>query len=210
MERGIIGEIEKNAIGFSLAFILLFTLSFVFLTITGMTPEAPYGSDAPIAQDEAVAAPIENPEEPVRVVARSVGMDITVSNPESTDIEVLDEALLHGSIRYPASGLLGVNGTVLLFGHSSYLPVVHNQAYKAFNRIQDLKVGETISVYSGTLEYRYKVNGVRVANAEEDVVHLPQDGKYLTLVTCDLSFGTKTSRYVVTADFVGTYAIASE
>jgi LPXTG-site transpeptidase (sortase) family protein len=104
--------------------------------------------------------------------------------------------------------MLGVDGTVLLFGHSSYLPVVYHQYYKTFNKIQNLTKGQIISVYSGSLEYRYKVTNVRVADATEDVVELSATGKHLVLVTCD-SFESKTSRFVVTADFVGTYSLAS-
>ena len=145
-------------------------------------------------------------EAPVRVTAETIGLDVKIENPTSTDVKVLDDSLLRGAVRYPTSGMLGVDGTVLLFGHSSYLPVVYNQAYKAFNKIQNLKTGETISVFSAHKEYRYKVVGVRLADATEDVIELPSDGKYLTLVTCD-SFGRKTSRFVVTADFVGEYAL---
>ena len=147
-------------------------------------------------------------EAPVRVTAQSIGLDESVSNPTSENVEVLDAGLLKGAVRWPTSAQLGVKGTVLLFGHSSYLLIVHNLAYKAFNHIQDLKTGATISVYSATTEYRYRVTGVRIASATEDVVELPSDKKYLTLVTCD-SFGKKTDRFVVTADFVGTYAIIS-
>ncbi len=70
-----------------------------------------------------------------------------------------------------------VDGTVLIFGHSSYLPVVYHQYYKTFDGIQNLKVGSIVSVYSGTLEYRYSVTGVKVADATQDVVQLPTTGE---------------------------------
>ena len=111
-------------------------------------------------------------------------------------------------MRYPTSAKLGEEGTVVLFGHSSYLPIVHNQTFKTFTGIQTLKKGETISVYSDTREYRYAVTGVELADASQDVVELAQRGKYLTLVTCD-SFSKKTSRFIVTAELVGTYLLAS-
>lgn len=144
------------------------------------------------------------PQEPTRIVINKEHIDLIVSNPSSTDVDVLDQALLKGAVRYPTSGLLGVDGTVLLFGHSSYLPIVHNQAYKSFDGIQNLTEGDIVSVYAGATEYRYSVTGVRIANANEDVVELPQVGKHLALVTCD-SFATKSNRFVVTADFVGEY-----
>ena len=129
-------------------------------------------------------------------------------NPSSTKVAALDEALLKGAVRYPTSAKLGQTGTVLLFGHSSYLPVIYNQAYKAFKGIQNLKKGDVVSVYSGTHEYRYAVESVSIANANEDVIELRKDGKYLTLVTCD-TFAKKSDRFVVTAKFVGAYPLTS-
>jgi LPXTG-site transpeptidase (sortase) family protein len=152
--------------------------------------------------------PVERnaPEAPVRIVVKTVDVDEVIILPQSTDVDVLDQYLLRGAVQYPNTQMLGVEDTVLLFGHSSYLPVVRNQAYKAFNGIQKLKTGEEISIYSATTEYRYKVQSVRVADASEDVVELPDNGKFLALVTCD-SFGKKTNRFVVTANFVGSYAL---
>jgi LPXTG-site transpeptidase (sortase) family protein len=152
-----------------------------------------------------------NPGLPVQVRAPSVGLDVSVSNPTDTDNGVLNNALLKGAVRYPTSAPLGGDGGVLLVGHSSYLPIVHNQNYKAFNHIKDLKNGATVSVYTDAAEYRYTVVDVRqghaLASTPEDVVELPSDGngKYLVLVTCD-SFGAKSDRYIVTAEFAGAYA----
>jgi len=201
--RGVIGAIAEHPFGFVLTFVVLFFLLVLFMASVDALPE-PAVKVVVQPSDEVVQAGVA--EAPVRVVAPSIGMDVKVENPTSTEISVLDDSLLRGAVRYPTSAMLGVNGTVLLFGHSSYLPVVYNRAYKAFNKIQDLKTGEIVSVYSGTTEYRYKVVGVRLADATDDVVELPADGKYLTLVTCD-SFGRKTSRFVVTAEFVGAYAL---
>jgi LPXTG-site transpeptidase (sortase) family protein len=101
---------------------------------------------------------------------------------------------------------------VLLAGHSSSIPIVRNQNYKAFNNIEDLKRGSVISVYSGEHEYRYSVTGVRLADAsqsDEAIVELPTNGKFLKLITCDNSFATKTHRFVVTAEFVEAHPLSS-
>lgn len=212
--RGVIGNIKGAGFGtYMLAFICMFLLCVAFLAASDALPErlpnvyedvpALFG-DEPVAEEE-----IQNPENPIRVVAKSVGLDVTVSNPESTSVAALDAALLKGAIRYPTSAQLGINGTVVLFGHSSGLPVVHNRNFKAFNGIQNLKDGNIISVYSAGMEYRYAVTGVRLANSQEDVVELQSNGKFLTLVTCNNSFATKTSRYVVTAEFVEAYQHAN-
>lgn len=207
-DRGVIGEIGQHRGAFALAFLAIFVLTFFFLTSVGATPDPISTAQNVAAQHGTETAPVGVAEAPVRVVADAIRLGTTVSNPTSTDVSILDQALLQGAVRYPTSAELGVNGTVLLFGHSSYLPIVHNQAYKTFDGIQDLKTGDIISVYSDSLEYRYSVVGVKKANATEDVIDLPQDGKHLTLVTCD-SFSTKTSRFVVTADFVGAYALGN-
>ena len=67
---------------------------------------------------------------------------------------MLDDALTQGAVHYPTSAPLGIDGTVLLFGHSSYLPVIIHQYYKTFDGIQDLKDGETVSVYSSDIALR--------------------------------------------------------
>jgi LPXTG-site transpeptidase (sortase) family protein len=208
--NGIIASIGRTG-SFLVSFVLLFVVTVGFLAVVDSLPDAP---GVAAINTTKTAAPSQTnvqvanaaPESPVRVVSSAIGLNVSVSNPTSTDVETLDNALLSGAVRYPTSAKLGVNGTVLLFGHSSYLPIVHNQAYKAFDGIQNLKVGETISVLSGTTEYRYSVVNVRVADATEDVVELPATGKHLVLVTCD-SFSKKTNRFVVKADLVGTYSL---
>jgi LPXTG-site transpeptidase (sortase) family protein len=194
---------------FLVTFVLLLALTVGFLAAVDALPD-PLGVGQIKKTDSAyvIKTTDDAPESPVRVVAKDIGLDAVVTNPTSTNVDTLDQALTLGAVRYPTSAMLGVDGTVLLFGHSSYLPVVYHQYYKTFNKIQDLKPGEAISVYSGATEYRYSVVGVRVADATEDVIELSATGKHLVLVTCD-SFASKTNRFVVTADFVGTYSPAS-
>lgn len=192
-------------LGFVATFLFIFVLSVIFLAAVDSLPEAPESKE-PTTQGLVVKTPATIPsdtsEPPVRVVAASVGMDVAVLNTQSSDIAALDADLLKGAVRYPGSAMLGEDGTVLLFGHSSYLPIVRNQNYKAFNNIQKLKEGDIVSVYSGAREYRYAVTEVRLANAEEDVVELRSDGKYLALVTCN-TFAAKTARFIVTAKLDG-------
>jgi LPXTG-site transpeptidase (sortase) family protein len=210
--RGVIGNIAQHPISFSVAFVIFATLTISFLSFMDVLPEPisteqAQGVRTPVAQAQTQVKPVKA-ENPVRITIEKLGMDVTIKNPESTKVSVLDEALLSGAVRYPTSARLGQDGTVLLFGHSSNLPVIHNQAYKAFRGIQTLTKGEIISVYSDTAEYRYSVTNVSVADADEDVIELAQKGKFLTLVTCD-TFTKKSARFVVTAKFVGAYSLTS-
>jgi len=207
--KGVIGGVLAHPASFAGAFVLLFTLSFSVLAATDALPEPVSDNNA---RERVVKDPnqveVASPEQPVRVVAKAIELDAPISNPGSTNVHTLDTALLKGAVRYPTTALLGEEGTMLVFGHSSRLPVIYNQAYKAFNNIQDLKKGNVVSVLSSTHEHRYKVVSIRVADATEDVVELRTTGKNLVLVTCD-NFTSKTSRFVVTAEFVGTYLLTN-
>ncbi len=206
-KKGIIPQIAQHSGSYAMSFIAMFMFTFVFLASVDALPNSASASAevSNTTQETTVSGAAQLP---VRIVAEDINLDVKVSNPNSVDVDVLDQSLLSGAARYPTSAKLGEDGTVLIFGHSSYLPIVHNQAYKAFDGIQNLKTNAIVSVYSASTEYRYKVVGVELADATQDVVKLSSKGKHLTLVTCD-SFAKKTNRFVVTLDFVGTYSSAN-
>lgn len=192
-----------RALAFAATFIVLFGITYAFLALVDALPE-------PRTPAETNNAPLDTaqdaPEFPARVVAADIGLDREVQNPTTTNVDTLNAIVDQSPFRWPSSAMLGQRGTVALFGHSSRLPIVRNQAYKAFNNIEKLKAGQIISVYSGTAEYRYAVREVTIANATADVIELPTDGRYLVLVTCD-NLGAKEDRFVVKADLVGKYAL---
>lgn len=143
---------------------------------------------------------------PERIRIPAIDLDLPVQNIESRDLAVLDEALKKGPIRYVDSARLGEKGNMLIFGHSSRLPVVKNQMYKAFNRASELSVGDTITLESEGKDYLYSVISVRSVDVSDTTIDLsPTQGTKLTLVTCDTLTG-KSARYIVEADFVGAYA----
>ncbi len=198
------------------AFLSVFFLTLSVLVLLGLAPTFVMGPASRIglvgtevpapstsAPQNGIDAPFENGqgESPIGIEIPSVGVKANVSNPSSTDIDVLDEALLKGAVRYPTSAKLGEEGNVLLFGHSSALPVVHNQSFKAFNEIAKLTPGEPVLVYSNGRRYAYAVESVKPADVENDAIPLAVEGSLLTLVTCN-SFGDKSDRYIVTARLV--------
>lgn len=147
-------------------------------------------------------------EEPIKIEIAKINLSASITNPTTTDIASLDEDLLSGAVRYPTSAKLGEVGNVILFGHSSYLPIVRNQAYKTFNGIQKLVRGDVVTVYASGTAYTYKVRSVAKESAVDAGIPLQVDGRVLTLSTCD-SFGKKTDRFVVTADFVESHPAGS-
>lgn len=143
---------------------------------------------------------------PTRLVIPAADTDVPVANPNTTDIAALDEALLTAVVRYPGSGTLGRDGNMFIFGHSTGYRTVHNPMYKAFNALKTLEEGNVIKLTSGNVEYVYTVRSVEHRDAAEVTVDFATEPgvQTLTLSTCD-SFGSKSDRYIVTADFVGSY-----
>jgi LPXTG-site transpeptidase (sortase) family protein len=147
------------------------------------------------------------PELPTKIEIPAIKLSAAIANPTTTTVEILDQDLLKGAVRYPTSARLGEIGNVVLFGHSSYLPIVGNQAYKTFNGIQKLSAGDTVIVYSSGAAYTYTVRSVAKESANNAVIQLSVTDKVLTLSTCN-SFAEKTDRFVVVADFVESHSIS--
>lgn len=171
---------------------------------TSITPVVTLSS-VPLARASSLSSRAENP---VKIVIPFVHVSASIKNPNTTNARVLDKDLLSGAVRYPRSAMLGERGNVILFGHSSYLPIVINHAYKTFNGIQNLHEGSKILVYSSSEVYEYVVSSVKKENTTVDSITLNVLGKVLTLVTCNV-FGKKSSRFIVTAHFVKSYPIVN-
>lgn len=189
-----------------MTFFAVFFVSFGMLATIGAVPELSVQSDV-VGEVAGESVTQTLAEEPVRVVASSIKLDNNVGNPASSDIHVLDAALMKSAVHYPGSAMLNEDGNVLLFGHSSYLRTTLNPAYKEFNDIQKLKTGEIVTVYSATTAYEYRVTSVKYVKVDNGVIDLSKNGtRRLTLVTCN-SFADKGDRFVVEAEFVQSYSL---
>jgi len=187
---------------FFLALLAADSVGFVPSYIDDINPAGNYGkialSNLPQLGEEQSPAAL-----PERIAISAIGMDLPLQNPATKDIDALTEVLKAGPARYVDSARLGEKGNMLLFGHSSQLPIVRNRMYKAFNNISDLREGDSISVYGGGNEYIYSVKSVREGDAKKDVIDLSREkGARLTLVTCN-TFGEKSARWIVEAEFIG-------
>jgi LPXTG-site transpeptidase (sortase) family protein len=180
-------------------FILVFFLSASFLYLIDFVPEAPVQENSKVTSEASLS---QDAQAPMRIHIPKVGVDTSINNPQSVDLQTLDSALLSGAVRYPGTALLGQKATMFLFGHQSYLPVVRNPAFKAFNGLQELKTGDSIFVSSNDTEYEYAVVSVTKVRAEEALIELEQGEQKLVLSTCN-SFGDPGERFVVVAEYVG-------
>ncbi len=179
-------------------FTLVYFVSLSALASFGLAPWSTSFSD--VRPGQQIQGVVQG-ELPVGIEIPSIGLKANVLNPNTTDIAALDAELTKGAVRYPGSAVPGEEGNVLIFGHSSYLPVVHNQAYKAFNGIQNLEEGAPIFVVGETKVFIYAVEEVQKANTSTGEIPLAIEGAKLTLATCD-TFGAKSDRFIVTAKLV--------
>jgi LPXTG-site transpeptidase (sortase) family protein len=187
---------------FAALFVFMLLITTSLASALDVLPNPP--QDAPVAAVvEAVPVAVAAPELPTKIEIPAIKLSENIGNPASTDVSVLDNALLKGPVRYPSSSKLGETGNVIIFGHSSYLPIVNNKAFKAFDGIQDLEKGDLITVTGDGHVFTYAVDTVEQKSAVDDYIPLDVDGSVLTLATCD-SFGKKTDRFVVTASLVRT------
>ncbi len=140
------------------------------------------------------------PDLPRKIIIDKINVNSSVSTPTSANNSVLNEYLLRGAVRYPGSGSLG-QGNLFIFGHSSSLKIVNNQAFKTFNNLKNLNIDDEIKVQSAKKEYTYKVVTVMLVDSDKALVDLTSKKNMLTLSTCN-TFGEKQERYVVEALFI--------
>ena len=205
--------IKKSQAKFIFYFGVTFIVTFILLYTAGFVPgvlKPKEGDSLRVLWDKAQKEMIDSQtkqgaiisESPTRIVIDKIGVDSSVSNPNTTNVKTLDSYLLEGAVRYPSSGLLGA-GNMFIFAHSAEAyTIVNNPAYKAFNGLKLLKVGDIIKVSSATKTYEYRVATVSLVDKNKALVELDNTKNMLTLSTCN-TLGTPSERYVVTADYVG-------
>lgn len=206
--------LKKSQVKFIIYFAIIFLVAFCLLYSLGFVPQSlktEEGDSLSILWDKAQKKAIEDQlgrgavstENPTRIVIAKIGVDVSVSNPNTTDVKTLDNYLLQGAVHYPGSGMLGF-GNMFIFAHSAEAFVIlNNMNLKAFNHLEDLQAGDSISVYGSNKIYQYKVTSVSLVDKSKALVEFDNKKSRLTLSTCN-TFGSASERYVVEADYVGT------
>ena len=141
---------------------------------------------------------ISNDDLPVRITISKIDLDTKILNTDSTNASFLDNELSKAPVRYPGSGTLS-SGNIFVFGHSTGFKIVQNPAYKVFNDIKTLVVGDQITVYSlSGKPHIYSVVSAKVAKKEDTWIDFSSSSPSLTLSTCD-SLSQIGDRFVVKA-----------
>ncbi len=118
---------------FLVIFVLAFALTFAVLSLLGLTPDAPVATpDVVVSSSSSLDATTASaPETPIKIAIPAIALSVSVSDPVSTNTDILDAALLSGAVRYPTSALLGETGR-------RYLRALKLSAHRAQSGVQDL------------------------------------------------------------------------
>jgi sortase A len=111
---------------------------------------------------------------------------------EGTDDLTLDRGVGH----IPGTAPLGEGGNIGIAGHRDGF----------FRGLKDVRVGETIDVYTQRGRSRYVVDEIQIVSPDEVSVLAPRTEPSLTLVTCYRFYfvGSAPSRYIVHATLAAT------
>jgi LPXTG-site transpeptidase (sortase) family protein len=200
----------KNSIYFISVAIAIFTISFLFLYFLGLVPNSFKGpqeinenfdldywvGDYDIVEENILVGDTK----PDRIVIDKIGVDTVVGQPQSRSVSVLDQFLTKGAVYYPGSGTIET-GNMFIFGHSTGIRVVQNQAYKTFNGLNKLLSGDIITVEADGSTYEYVVTKVKLLNEDDALITFDNTKRTLTLSTCN-TFGAKQERWIVESEFL--------
>ena len=134
---------------FLAATVMIFFLSLSTADSIGFVPDYIDGSATASAGSQSIAlaslpelgeeTPAVSGIAPERLIIPAIDLDLAVQNPATRDINALDALLQNGPARYVDSAKLGEQGNMIIFAHSSNLPIVRNKMYQAFNKIPSLR-----------------------------------------------------------------------
>lgn len=152
----------------------------------------------------------ENPENTIKgssLIIPKISVNAPIIWTQSTSEDAIMADLDKGIVHYANTSYPGQKGNVGLTGHSSNY-VWSKGAYNyVFSLLDQIAVGDTITILYEGKKFVYKVTGSKVVLPEDTSVLNPTPESTLTLITC-YPIGTNLKRLIVTAS--QTYPEASK
>ncbi len=115
--------------------------------------------------------------------------------------EQMQVGLLHGATAYPHSSAPGIDGSLIIAGHSS---PPHERAEESdfghlFAKLPELEVGDVINIVGGGSIVSYKISNTKVVDANDTMILAQQsDLSLLKLITC-YPVGSTRQRLIIEA-----------
>lgn len=137
---------------------------------------------------------------PKNAVTKEYSFSIDKLGIKDAKVVVGSDDLSKSLIHYGGSSLPGEYGNAVIFGHSVLPQFFNPKNYMTiFSTLHTLKVGDTITVVSDGVTYRYVIFDFQVVDPTEvSVLEQTYDNSYLTIITCTPP-GTYWKRLVVRA-----------
>jgi LPXTG-site transpeptidase (sortase) family protein len=159
----------------------------------------------PVTKEKKKIVIDEDYSEYIYLSIESVGIDsIRVTpNVESVDEDVYNEYLKHGLAHFKGTPLPGDGGNSFIYGHSaiqSFFSKHQNLAETIFTRLEDIEVGDSVSIKKDGKILKYKVKQKKIVEPDDFSILANYDEKEtVTLMTCwPLGIGSK--RLIVVAE----------
>lgn len=152
-----------------------------------ITPET---EETEPAEDTAQAEPVALNEGDVLGSLSIPSLDETLPIVEGTS----DDDLKKGVGHYIQSVLPGDNDNCVLSGHRDTV----------FWNLESLGIGDLLIVQTPRGTFTYRINDIRIVDADDRTVIVPTDHAVLTLTTCYpfLFIGDAPNRYIISSDLV--------
>jgi len=159
-----------------------------------------------------VVMPIIPPDN--RIVIDKIEVNAPVVEIDDPEDKSVLSAIEHGVGRYPGTAEPGKPGNVFLTAHSSYWWWAGGDYKFVFEHLEDLVIGDIITVYYGQKKYDYKVREMNVIKPKGPEVEtlFDQEPYYndpiLTLMTC-VPVGTSLNRLIVIAEQISPVPVSA-
>lgn len=111
------------------------------------------------------------------------------------------KAMQNGVAHFAGTKKPGEGGNIFIFGHSSYYSWDKGNFKNIFRDLEDLVVGDEITVWYQDKKFTYRVFKIKVVSPSDGSSLLPTDKEQLTLMTC-VPVGTAAKRLIISAELI--------
>jgi sortase A len=180
-----------------LPFLIILLIILIFVGFFGLSPKKTATTNLPKAGNVVQVKTATYTDFHLLIPSLNISAPI-IADVDGNDQAAYDKALQGGVAQYKGTAKPGEGGNIFIFGHSSYYWWDPGQYKEIFKNLEDIRVGDDISIWYQKKEYKYKVASTEVVDPTDVSVLEPTKTEQLTLMTC-VPPGTAEKRLIVIA-----------
>jgi len=178
-----------------LPLLVIILIILIFVGLVGLSPKKTIATPKPVTKSAPKTATYTD----FHLLIPSLNISAPViADVDGNDKDAYFKALQGGVAQYKGTAKPGEGSNIFIFGHSSYYWLDPGKYKEIFKNLEDIKVGDDISVWYKSKEYKYKVSSTEVVEPTDVSVLAPTKNEQLTLMTC-VPPGTTEKRLIVIA-----------